>query len=63
MNCMFRNAPAFDQEIDRIAYYANACNTSSVINMSYMFRTATAFNRHISNWNTNSITEHELHVP
>jgi hypothetical protein len=62
MNSMFYEAIAFDQEINT-SNNGTAWNTSMVGDMSNMFRTATAFNKDISNWSTNSITEHELHVP
>jgi len=48
MSSMFRQS-SFNQDI-------SSWNVSSVTNMSYMFRLATAFNQDISSWNVSSVT-------
>ena len=50
MQSMFRNATAFNQEI-------NHWDTSSIEDMIFMFQNAIAFNQDIGDWNTAKITD------
>lgn len=47
---MFQSCPNFNQDI-------SGWNTSSVTNMSYMFRYATLFDQNIGGWNVSSVTD------
>ena len=49
MHSMFRNAPAFNQNI-------GGWNVSAVTNMQHMFYQATVFNQNIGGWNVSAVT-------
>ncbi|MEK9593826.1 MAG: BspA family leucine-rich repeat surface protein, partial [Luminiphilus sp.] len=55
LNYAFAYASAFNQQI-----FANGASTAKVLNMSAMFKGATAFNQNIGNWNTQSVTDTKL---
>jgi surface protein len=61
---MFYDASTFNQDIDPKEFTVNgvtytAWDTSSVTNMKYMFKRASAFNQDISNWIVSSVTTME----